>query len=147
MFPVEHTSMLTQEFIAGYVSALGSFIEYKRGEQTYFAFQIKTTIGNKSLLDQIAATLELDNRVYCYIGGSQSYALLIVRDRHSLLTKVIPFFDNHLFGEKEAIFNKWKGRINEIRSTWNYRNIKSTINPQGYKIVDKNPNTTQIKGG
>jgi hypothetical protein len=139
--------MLTQEFIAGYVSAFGSFLEYKRGDHTYFAFQIKTTVGNKSLLDQIAATLELNNRVYCYNNGSQSYSLLIVRDRHSLLTKIIPYFDNHLFGEKEAIYNAWKERINEKRSTWNYRNIKSTINPQGFKIVDKNPNTIQIKGG
>jgi len=139
--------MLTQEFIAGYVSALGSFLEYKRGDRSYFAFQIKTTIGNRSLLNQIAATLELNNRVYCYTGPSQSYSLLIVRDRDSLLTKVIPFFDDHLFGEKEAIYTRWKERLIEKCSTWNYRNIKSTINPQGYKIVDKNPNTTQIKGG
>jgi len=144
---MEHTGMLTQEFIAGYASASGSFLEYKRGFNTYFAFQIKTTISNKSLLDQIAVTLELNNRVYCYTGRSQNYALLIVRDRHSLLTKVIPFFDNHIFGEKESVFNAWKKRINEKRSTWNYRNIKSNINPQGNKIVDKNPNTTQIKGG
>jgi hypothetical protein len=132
--------MLPQEFIAGYVSALGSFLEYKRGNRTYFAFQIKTTIGNKSFLDQIAATLELNNRVYSYIGKSQSYSLLIVRDRNSLLTKVIPFLNDHLLGEKETIFNAWKERINEKRSTWNYRNIKGTINPQSYQIVDKKPN-------
>jgi LAGLIDADG endonuclease. len=139
--------MLTQEFIAGYVSAFGSFLEYKRGNRTYFAFQIKTTIGNKSLLDQIAATIELNNRVYCYTGKLQSYSLLIVRDRQSLLTKVIPFFDKHLFGEKEGVFNAWKDRIMKNSSTWNYRNIKSPINPQGDTIVDKNPNTTQIKRG
>jgi|GEM_PF-3372245 len=139
--------MLTQEFIAGYISAFGSFLEYKRGHNTYFAFQIKTTTSNKSLLDQIAATIGLDNRVYCYLGQDQSYSLLIVRDRQSLLEKVIPFLDGHLFGEKEIIFNDWKGRIIANRSTWNYRNVKGSINPQQYKIVDKNPNTTQNIGG
>ena len=138
--------MLTQEFIAGYVSAFGSFIEYKRNYNTYFAFQIKTTLANKSLLDQIAASIGLDNQVYCY-NNFQSYSLLIVRDRQSLLTKVIPFFDGHLFGDKDTVFNDWKDRILANRSTWNYRNIKGTINPQHYKIVDKNPNTTQNTGG
>ena len=138
--------MLTQEFIAGYVSAFGSFIEYKRNYNTYFAFQIKTTLANKSLLDQIAASIGLDNQVYCY-NNFQSYSLLIVRDRQSLLTKVIPFFDCHLFGDKDTVFNDWKDRILANRSTWNYRNIKGTINPQHYKIVDKNPNTTQNTGG
>jgi hypothetical protein len=131
--------MLTQEFIAGYVSAFGSFLEYKRNHNPYFAFQIKTTIANKSLLDQIAATVGLINRVYCYDNREQSYSLLIVRDRHSLLDKVIPFLDGHLFGEKEAVYEDWKSRIYANRSTWNYRNIKGTINPQLYKTVDKKP--------
>jgi hypothetical protein len=139
--------MLTHEFIAGYVSAVGSFLEYKRNFHTYFAFQIKTTIANKSLLDQIATTIELDNRVYCYDNRDQSYALLIVRDRQSLLDKVIPFLDGHLFGDKATYFNNWKNRIIANSSMWNYRNIKGTGNPQFYKIVDKNPNTAQNNGG
>jgi len=131
--------MLTQEFIAGYVSAFGSFMEYKRNLNTYFAFQIKTTIANKSLLNQIAVSIGLDNRVYCYNRRDQSYALLIVRDRQSLLEKLIPYLDDHLFGEKEIVFNDWKNRIMANRSTWNYRNIKGSINPQLYKTVDKKP--------
>jgi len=122
--------MLPQEFIAGYVSAYGSFLEYKRNFNTYFAFQIKTTIANKSLLDQIAATIGIDNRVYCYMHQNQSYSLLIVRDRNTILEKIIPFLDGHLFGEKEIVFNAWKNRITANRSTWNYRNIKSAGNPQ-----------------
>ena len=131
--------MLTEEFIAGYISAIGSFLEYKRGAKIYFGFQIKTTIPNRSLLNQIATSIGVDNRVYCYNNKNQSYALLIVRDRQSLLDKVIPFLDSHLFGEKETIFNNWKDRIMSNRSTWNYRNIKGTINPQLYKTVDKKP--------
>jgi hypothetical protein len=139
--------MLTQEFIAGYVSAFGSFLEYNRDHRKYFAFQIKSSLANKTLLDQIASTIGLDNRVYSYTNKTQSYSLLIVRDRQSLLTKVIPFFDTHLFGEKEQTFIAWKEAIIANCSTWNYRNIKSTSNPQLYKIVDKTPNNTQINGG
>lgn len=124
--------MLTQEYISGYVSALGSFLEYKRNQNLYFAFQIKTTISNKSLLDQIAATMGLDNKVYLYASPTQSYALLIVRDRQSLINKIIPYLENHLFGDKEQIFNEWKNRIIKNSSTWNFRNVKSTINPQLY---------------
>lgn len=132
--------MLTQEFIAGYVSAVGSFLEYKRNFNTYFAFQIKSTIANKSLLDQIAATIGLNNKVYSYIRSTQSYSLLIVRDRQSLVGKIIPFLEDKLFGEKDEVFKTWKNRIIKNSSTWNYRNIKGTINPQLEQLVDKKPN-------
>lgn len=137
--------MLTQEFIAGFVSANGSFLEFRKNFNISFAFQIKTTLSNASLLNQIAATLELDNRVYLYDYQKQAYALLVVRDRESLLAKIIPFFDNHLVGQKEQIFNEWRSKIVAYSSTWNYRNIKSTINPQSYQVVDKKPNTEAIK--
>ena len=132
--------MLTQEFIAGFVSANGSFLEYKRGLNTYFAFQIKSTVGNHLLLYHIAVTLGLDNRVYDYTGPTQSYSLLIVRDRHSIIDKIIPFLEDRLVGEKLVIFNDWKERFMKNSSTWNYRNIKSTGNPQLYRVVDKKPN-------
>jgi hypothetical protein len=132
--------MLTQEFICGYISALGSFLEYKRNFNTYFAFQLKTTLSNKSLLDQITATIGLNNKVYCYTGAVQSYSLLIVRDRQSLIEKIIPLLTDHLIGEKELAFNIWKAKILANSSTWNYRNIKGTINPQLYQLVDKKPN-------
>jgi hypothetical protein len=132
--------MLTQEFISGFVSALGSFLEYRRGSHTYYAFQIKSSPSNHSLLDQIATSLNLNNRVYIYNKSSPGYSLLIVRDRHSILTKIIPVLDNHLVGEKALVYEQWKNQILENCSTWNYRNIKSTGNPQLYRIDNKNPN-------
>jgi hypothetical protein len=143
MFPVEHAHinhMFTQDFIAGFVSASGSFLTIKKNYNTSFAFQIKSSISNKSLLDQIAATLTVDNRVYIYSGKSQKYSLLVIRDRQSLLEKIIPFFENKLFGDKEAIFSEWKTAIIKNCSTRNYRNIKTTASPQLYQTVDKQPN-------
>jgi LAGLIDADG endonuclease len=142
MFLVEHPPhiMLTQEFIAGFISASGTFLKTKKNYNLSFALQIKSSIGNKSLLDQIASTLGVNNRVYIYNGKSQKYSLLIIRDRQSLMDKIIPFLDNRLFGDKNEVFNEWKKSIIKNCSTRNYRNIKNTGSPQGYTIVDKNPN-------
>jgi len=133
--------MLPIYFVAGYISACGSFIEYTRGNHQYFAFQIKTPSDNSILLNQIASFFSLNNRVYNYKHGTQSYALLIVRDRNTLERTLIPFFNEYLVGIKKHQFLDWQGRFLNNSSTWNFRNIKSISNPQMYKIVDKKPNT------
>jgi len=117
--------MITQEFISGYISAVGSFLQYTQNHKTSFAFQIKAIPSNISLLEQIALSMEIANRVYTYHGKTQNYALLVVRDRHSLLKNVIPFLENKLYGEKELRFNEWKKSIIENCSTWKFQNIKS----------------------
>lgn len=122
--------MLTEEFICGYVSAIGSFIEFRQKDKTYFAFQIKTSIENESILNQIVSTLSIHNRVYKYRRTEQSYCELIVRDRHSLQNVIIPYFTGKLEGFKKLQFDDWKNRFIKNSSTWNYRNIKSTGNPQ-----------------
>jgi hypothetical protein len=122
--------MLTEEFVCGYVTALGSFIEYHQKNKTYFAFQIKTSLENELLLNQIVSTLSIHNRVYKYRRAKQSYCELIIRDRHSLQNTIIPYFSNKLEGFKKLQFEDWKNRFLKNSSVWNYRNIKSTSNPQ-----------------
>ncbi len=139
--------MLTLEFIAGFVNAQGSFIEYTRNGHIYHAFQIKSSVDNSSLLNQIASTLDLHNRVYAYNKGDRGYSLLIVRDRESILNKIIPALKNRLVGPRSDAFENWCSSIKQNSSTWNYRNIKTTGSPERYQIVDKNPNSRTKRGG
>ena len=119
--------MLSFDFIGGYVSANGSFIEYKRNNCRYHAFQLKTTVDNTSLLNQILASLEINNRVYTYIGPKQSYSKIIIRDRNSIINKLIPALEGRIFGYKQGLYIQWKQAINNSSSMWNFRNIKTTV--------------------
>lgn len=139
--------MLTLEFIAGFVSAQGSFIKYTRNGHTYPAFQIKSSVENSSLLNQIASTLNLHNKVYNYNKAGRSYSLLLVRDRDSLLKKIIPALEGRIIGARADVYNQWKNAIIANSSTWKYRNIKVSGNPEHYIIVDKSPNNLSNGGG
>jgi len=122
--------MLSLEFVCGFVSGSGLFSERVMRNKKQFVFQIKTTIDNHELLEQIALTLNLKNHVYDYISDKQKYSLLVVRDRHSLINIIIPTFNNQLIGSKVFLFNTWRDNLLQNCSTWNYRNIKADINPQ-----------------
>lgn len=139
--------MLSEAFIGGFVSACGTFIEYKRSGHTYAAFQLKTPIDNANVLERIAGFLELRNRVYKYSHKSQSYALLIIRNREVIEHRLIPMFDAYLEGVKKQQYIEWKYNFYKNSSTWNFRNIKTESNPQNDKIVDKNPNNEMLQGG
>ncbi len=118
--------MLSPFFVAGYISATGTFIEYKRNNNIYFAFQIKTLPQNVSLLNQIAAYFEVINRVYNFSQTKQRYAQLIIRNRQVILKTLMPFFDEYLDGYKKTQYLQWKKRFLENCSTWNFRNITSS---------------------
>lgn len=130
MFHVELISMLSLDFVYGFVSGCALFSERTAHGKKQFAFQIKTTIDNHELLEQVALTLNLKNHVYDYVSDKQKYSLLLVRDRHSLINIIIPLFDNNLYGHKSIEFNVWKSNLIANCSTWNYRNIKTNSNPQ-----------------
>jgi len=122
--------MLSLEYICGFVSGCGSFTQTTLNGKTQYIFQIKTSIDNHDLLEQIVVSLNLANRVYRYESHNQKYSQLLVRDRHSILNIIIPAFNNQLFGSKGIQFNTWRDNILLNCSTWNYRNIKSRSNPQ-----------------
>lgn len=139
--------MLSESFIGGFVSSCGTFIEYKRSGHTYSGFQIKTPIDNASILEMMVSFLELKNHVYKYSRTSQSYALLIIRNREVIQHKLIPIFDAYLEGVKKQQYIEWKYNFYKNSSTWNYRNVTSESNPQNDKIVDKNPNKEKLQSG
>ena len=124
-YDVPHETMLTIEYIAGFISSQGSFISYSRSGHEYFALQIKSDFYNADLLEKIAASLGIHNRVYRYNKQSGSYSLLVIRDRDAIIKTIIPQLDGRLFGIKNIEYQEWKKLINEQSSTWNYRKIKS----------------------
>ncbi len=126
-YTVLYGTMLTNEFIAGYISAHGSFMMVKVRDRMYPVFQIKTSIDNYSLLQEIAVSLGILNVVHKYTISKQKYALMIVRDRESILNRLIPSLNNRLAGKQQQNFERWKTEINKQSSTWNYRTIKAPL--------------------
>jgi hypothetical protein len=136
--------MFSSEFVAGYLSSSCSFIEYSRGGLIYFALQVKTTADNAPLLAQIALFFEIKNKVYVYRKGSANgYSLLLIRNRQIIEKVIMPFLNQYLIGEKRNHYIDWRNRFYENSSTWNFRNINSEVNPDCYRIVDKNENQSE----
>jgi len=133
--------MLSNEFMGGFISACGTFLEYNRYGRKYFAFQIKSPLENAGLLNQIAASLQLYNHVYTFSRAKPPYSLLLIRSRHSIISNIMPFLDQYLDGAKRAVYEDWKIRFWENCSTWNYRNVTSPGQAEKYKLVDKKPNS------
>lgn len=81
------------------------------------AFQLKMTIDNKEILEQIRDYLGLRNRIYeyRYPGKEKSkrnkQAILIVRDFRQLKDILIPFFYKKLKGRKAGEFMGWLEKI------------------------------------
>lgn len=95
------------DYIAGIVACSGSFILVRKGKRYIPVFQIK--LGRKELdtLLSIKEKLGLKERVYKYTHDGKRYALLIIRSAGTIREKIIPAFDNRLFGKKAKKFEKW----------------------------------------
>ena len=91
--------------------------------------------------------MSLLNIVHKYTHKKQTYSLLLIRNREAILNTIIPLLDDSIDGFNRLKFQAWKQQTLENSSTWNYRVIKSTGNPQNYKIVDNNPNTLTKSSG
>ena len=126
--------MLSNDFIAGFISAQGSFMNIKVRDNCYPVFQIKSCVNNYGLLLKIANSLGALNCVYKYTHGKQQYSLLLIRDRDTLIEKLIPVLENSILGDKERKFVAWKAELMNNSSTWNFRTIKNTAN--SYKLQD-----------
>ena len=118
--------MLSNDFLAGYISAHGSFMNVKVRDKTYPVFQIKSSIANYPLLLKIANSLGALNCVHKYTHSKQQYSILLIRDRETILKNLIPMLDDAIEGEKKIMFDLWKQDFLKNSSTWNYRQIKGT---------------------
>jgi len=56
----------------------------KNGTRSIPVFQIKTSVENMELLEQIRNSLEIPKKIYQYKHGDHAYALLLIRDRYSM---------------------------------------------------------------
>ncbi len=116
------------------------------GKSEIPVFQLKTSIENAPLLEQIVSTLEIPKKVYRYTRNNQSYALLLIRDRYTIEKKLIPILDNRLEGVKRVRYEKWKSNISELKQKWIYRNIKSTVYQQDTEKEISKPNKQKRLG-
>jgi hypothetical protein len=130
--------MLTTEFLAGYISANGSFMNIKVRDKRYPVFQIKCSISNYPLLLKITHSLGATNVVHKYKHNNQQYCLLLIRDRETLLNKIISILDGHLDGQKRDEFENWKKEILNNSSTWNFRVHKNSANSYFISDTEKN---------
>ncbi len=96
----------------------------------YPVFQIKSSVDNYGLLLKIAKSLNAFNCVHKYKHGKQTYSILIIRDRQTILETLIPLLNDRIEGEKKTKFFVWRDEFLKNCSTWNYREIKNTKNIQ-----------------
>jgi len=122
--------MLSNDFVAGYICARGTFMNIKVRDKHYPVFQIKTGIDNFDTLLEIAVSIGALSAVHKYDHGTQKYALLLIRDRETLLNKLIPILDNRLIGSKANLYNSWKEKLFNTSSTWNFRTLKAPVIPK-----------------
>jgi hypothetical protein len=126
--------MLTTEFLAGYISANGSFMNVNVRDKQYPVFQIKTSLSNYALLLKIAHSVGATNVVHKYTNGKQHFCILLIRNRETIINRLIPLLDGILEGNKLHEFNEWKEVILKNSSTWNTRVHKNTAN--SYRIIE-----------
>lgn len=128
---------LSYDYIRGIVtSGKGSFTftttVYGRRKKHIPAFQLRMSVQNKKLLEQIKDRLKLKNNIYTYqYAGKDGYTrnpfvMLIVRDFGSLKNIIIPLFYNQLIGYKGQQLNEWLEKIGS----------DPTI-PESYKLLDR----------
>ena len=99
---------LSLDYIAGLIEGEGCFTWTFQNHTTWVPiFSIKMNYRDKELLKNIAFSLGLDNKIYEYTHQNRHYALLIVRDKKSLLFKVIPAIRGSLHGYKKIQMENW----------------------------------------
>ncbi|HEY4523997.1 MAG TPA: LAGLIDADG family homing endonuclease [Candidatus Paceibacterota bacterium] len=114
-----YNEKLSGDYIRGLVEGQGSFgftASGPAGNKTP-AFQLKMSINNKKLLENIKDYLGLKNKIYEYHypgkekSRRESQVLLIVRDFNQLRGIIIPFFYKKLKGYKGKQFIEWLENI------------------------------------
>lgn len=109
------------DFIAGFLTATGSFNWVKQKNSEVPVFQLKTKIDDLELLELIKAKLEVKEKVHTYTHQNRQYALLLIRSRKTIETVLIPILDGRLFGQKKIQFDLWQKKYFERKLDFIYK--------------------------
>jgi hypothetical protein len=118
---MEPTKLPSLDFIAGLISAEGSFLWSNQKGNEIPVFQLKIQGKEKILLDLIKMQLGLKEKVYEYRHQNRHYALLLVRKKSTIENILIPFFDERLLGTKKSQFEVWKNKYFEKKLNFIYK--------------------------
>lgn len=96
--------MFSKDFISGFISATATFYHTQTVKNDQFGFQIKVPVTNYELLKQLCRALGIKNTVHVY----KKQAVIHTRSFREIADKIIPFCDDHLYGQKLSQYIKWK---------------------------------------
>lgn len=119
--PTQKTGLPSFDFIAGLLTCIGAFLWVKQKETEVPVFQLKIQSADHELLELIKAKLEVREKIYKYTHQNRSYSLLLIRSRRTIETKLIPIFEERLFGQKQIQFEKWKKKYFEKKLDFIYK--------------------------
>jgi LAGLIDADG endonuclease len=101
------------DYLAGYVDGEGSFhVAVQRNPTTRFGWQLVPEFHVSQNPERASVLLLLQSRLGCgrirrnaRTGGRDQTLVFVVRNRHDLASKVVPFFEEHpLLSSKQADF-------------------------------------------
>lgn len=107
----ESQSTPSLDYLAGLISANGSFFTHSRCQRTDFIFQFKLPAADRAVLEAARERLGLPESVRSYSTGPHQYSVLVVRSRRSISNILIPLLDGRLFGTKRAQFDQWRDQF------------------------------------
>ncbi len=123
-----NTPLPSYDFIAGLLTATGSFLWVKQKNSEVPVFQLKMQSGDHELLELIKAKLEIKEVIHNYTHQNREYSLLLIRSRRTIETVLIPIFDGRLFGQKRIQFDLWKKKYYEKKLDFVYKHYSSVWN-------------------
>lgn len=102
------TDLPSLDFIAGLIAGEGSFMIINQNNNRVHVFQLKMHADERQLFDQIKIKLGLLDPIYEYAHQNRHYVMLLIRKRETIIRKIIPTFDDRLFGLKRAQYENWR---------------------------------------
>lgn len=114
------SNIISHDYIRGLIEGEGCFTfcrtkYFKAGQLKYRkvpTFYIAMHERDQELLEKVAETLKLHNKIRAYKASEKSHnkskmAVLIVRDFPQLKSIIVPLFHKKLFGYKAKQFEMW----------------------------------------
>ncbi len=117
----QNTVLPSYDFIAGLLSATGSFLWVKQKNSEIPVFQLKMAKNEEILLNLVKEKLGLREVTHSYTHKNHSYGLLLIRSRRTIENMLIPLIDGRLFGQKAIEFELWKKKYYEKRLEFIYK--------------------------
>ncbi len=109
------------DFIAGFLTAVGSFMWVKQKSSEVPVFQLKTRLDDSGLIELIKSKLGIKETLHIYNHQNRQYSLLLIRSRKTIETILIPILDGRLFGPKKIQFDLWKKKYFEKKLDFLYK--------------------------